>query len=325
MAILQRAKSSISGLVVDLQTLTTAIQTEATTRATNDGDLATLSTTDKTNLVSAINEIKVIADSASSIEDVLLKANNLDDVTDVATARTNLDVMSTTEIEEAIAAAKLALGTNFTVDDITARDALTGLDNADRVMVKDAGDGKWAMYTPTTVDDDGKAEGWIVLADQDALENAMSAASIKAAYESNDDTNAFTDADKAKVDLVTVTQAVDLDEVVLTSDLAQTIDAGAADVVPSTAAVKAAIDAIEGVTPILESLVVAGSSITLTQVPKGALSGVMNFGTVRYIDETGVAFDAPLVVTGDTKVFTISTDTADQWDTKTVQVQYLYA
>ena len=326
MGIIVRAKSSISGLVVDLQALNTAIETEATTRATNDGDLRQLVTTEKTDLVSAINEVQAIAVAAGSSDTALQKAANLSDLVSVPTARTNLQVMSTTEVEAAITAAKLALGTNFTVADITARDLLTDLDPSDRVMVIDAGDSKWALYSPTTVDGDGKPEGWILLNDQNALENAMSAASIKVAYESNADTNAFTDAEKAKVGFLTVTEAIDLDDAVLTANLAQTIGAGAADVVPSTAAVKAAIDAIVGVTPVLENLVVAvGGLITLTNAPVGALNGVMNFGTVRYIDESGVAYDAPLVATAQPKEFTISTDTVNQWDTKTVAVQYLHA
>ena len=326
MGIIVRAKSSISGLVVDLQALNTAIETEATTRATNDGDLSQLVTTEKTDLVRAINEVQAIAVAAGSSDTALQKAANLSDLVSVPTARTNLQVMSTTEVEAAITAAKLALGTNFTVADITARDLLTDLDPSDRVMVIDAGDSKWALYSPTTVDGDGKPEGWILLNDQNALENAMSAASIKVAYESNADTNAFTDAEKAKVGFITVTEAIDLDDAVLTANLAQTIGAGAANVVPSTAAVKAAIDAVVGVTPVLENLVVAvGGLITLTNAPVGALNGVMNFGTVRYIDETGVAYDAPLVATAQPKEFTISTDTANQWDTKTVAVQYLHA
>ncbi len=328
MGILVRAKSSISGLVADLSALTQSIAAEATARGTADGDLATLTTTEKSNLVGALNEVKGVADTAAGVSATAMqKAANLSDVADVAVARTNLDVLSAAEVEAAIAQAKLDLGTNFTVADIAARDVLVGLDTADRVMVKDDGDGKWAMYTPTTVDGEGVAEGWIKMADQDSLENAISSASIKAAYELNDDTNAFTDAEKAKLGLVTATQAVDLDDAVLTANLLQVIGAGAADKVASTAGVKAYVDAglaTAGSTPILESLVVAGSMITLTHAPKSGLSGVMNFATVRLVDESGVAYDAPLVATGNVKEFTVSTDTADQWDTKTVQVQYLY-
>lgn len=328
MGILTRAKSSISGLVADLDVINQAIATEATERKASDGDLTALTTTDKSSLVAAIVEVKGIADAAEAVgESSLQKAANLSDLADKAVARTNLEVLSATEVEAAIAEAKLALGTNFTAEDIAERDELTALDVADRVMVKDDGDGKWAIYTPTSVDGDGKPLGWIKLSDQDALENAISSQSIKAAYELNDDTNAFTDAEKAKLGLVSATKAVDLDDAVLTAALLQAIGAGAADKVASTAGVKAYVDAAmvtAGSTPILESLVVADGIITLTHAPKGALSGVMNFATVRFVDVGNIAYDAPLVATANPKEFTVSTDTANQWDGKTVQVQYLY-
>lgn len=79
-----------------------------------------------------------------------------------------------------------------------------------------------------------------------------------------------------------------------------------------------------GAAPKLESLVVAGNTITLTNAPKGGINGVMNFATVRYIDANGVAFDAPLIATANPAEFTVSTDTANQWNGFTVQVQYLY-
>lgn len=328
MGILVRAQSSIKGLSADLIAINAAIAAEAETRGANDGDLTTLTTAAKNSLVDAIVEVKAVADAATTAAAGTLKVvSNLSDVADKAEARTNLEVLSAAEVTAAIDEAKLALGTNFTVDTIAERDLLTKLDPADRVMVKDDGDGKWAMYQPSTVDDDGKPEGWIKLADQDSLENAISSASIKAAYELNDDTNAFTDAEKAKLAFVTATKAVDLDDAVLTAGLKQVIGDGAEDEVASTAGVKTYVDAqlaTAGATPLLESLVVAGGIITLTQTPKGALSGVMNFATVRFVDEGGIAYDAPLVATANPKEFTVSTDTVNQWDGKTVQVQYLY-
>jgi len=90
-----------------------------------------------------------------------------------------------------IVAAKLAIGSNFAVADITARNNLSGLTVGDIVYVADDGDGKWAQYLVYSTDPSlqfGK------IMDQDILLNAISASSIKTTYESNADTNAFTDA-----------------------------------------------------------------------------------------------------------------------------------
>ena len=73
----------------------------------------------------------------------------------------------------------------------------------------------------------------------------------------------------------------------------------------------------------MESLVVSGNTITLSHAPKNGINGVMNFGTVRYVDGSGIAYDAPIAsITGTTA--TISVDTSGQWDTFSVQVQYMY-
>lgn len=75
------------------------------------------------------------------------------------------------------------------------RDALTGLLVGDQVFVSDDGDTRWALYltvgtSPAT---------FVKLSDPDILNEALSAAQVKALYESNLDTNAFTDAEKAYV------------------------------------------------------------------------------------------------------------------------------
>lgn len=103
-----------------------------------------------------------------------------------------------------ILAAQLALGTNYTVADNTARLALTGLTVGDKVFVSDDGDGKWAQYWVTAVTDGlGSTSTFEVVMDEDTYLNANTAASIKAAYESNLDTNAYTDAEKTLVDVGT--------------------------------------------------------------------------------------------------------------------------
>lgn len=317
MAILKRAKISIAGLPEDLLALNSAIEAEELARKTATGTLAELTTVTKENLVLAINELVVsLGDVGTDAEGALRAENNLSDLTDAAAGRSNLEVFSKEEVTSAINTAKLALGTNYNVADITARDALEDLDVSDRVFVADDGDGKWAMYVPADI-----ALGtWTKIADQDSLENAISGPAIKAAYESQEDTNVFDDAAKAR-----------LASAILESAITQTIDAEdveAANKVVSSAAVTAYVEerigAMADTAITKESLVVAGSTITLTTAPKNGVNGVLNFATVRYIDEDGVAYDAPVVATETPENFTISTDTVDQWNGFTVQVQYLH-
>lgn len=316
MAIIKRHKSSVFGLVTDLVNLNTAIGEEVTARAAQIGDLETLNTTAKDNLVAAINE--TLSSAADAVGSLKVTAN-LSDVDDVVEARTNLGVMSATEVTEAIAVAGVALGTNFNVADITARDALQDLDLADRVTVQDAGAGKWAIFAPAVIED-GVVTDWMLLFNQDKLEAELTAEGVKTLYESNADTNAFTDADVAK-----------LGEALVAGDVAQAIDGedvDAATQVPSVAAVAAYVATNAPQVPVLsvakETVVVAGSLITLANAPKGGVAGVLNFATVRNIDSDGIAYDAPVVATAEPTEFTISTDTADQWDGLSVQVQYVH-
>jgi hypothetical protein len=82
-----------------------------------------------------------------------------------------------------------------------------------------------------------------------------------------------------------------------------------------------------GSLPKLEQLIVTANKIVLTKAPKAGLNGIMNFGTVRYVDSNGIAYDAPVLadatdVSG--KTFIVSVDTSGQWDTFSVAVQYMY-
>ena len=147
--------------------------------------------------------------------DVMHKASNLSDVSNLVTARTNLDVHSKSEINALIAGAENAIS----VADIAARNALANLKVSDRIFVSNDGDDKWAIYIVTAITDGGGATSTFEkVADQDLFDNAMTRAAVKAAYESNADTNAFTDAEKAKVGHISVSQAVDLDD--MESDIA---------------------------------------------------------------------------------------------------------
>lgn len=147
---------------------------------------------------------------------VVKKANNLSDV-NAASARGNLDVYSRAEVQNLVAGAEDA----YSVASLTARDALTGLKVSDRVFVTNDGDGKWALYIVTAITDGkGSSSTFTKVADEDLFSNALSKEAVKSAYESNANTNAFTDAEKTKVGHLSVSQAVDLDT--MESDLAST-------------------------------------------------------------------------------------------------------
>lgn len=100
--------------------LSQAIGDDIQTLLAQDGTLSGLTTTDKTSLVNAINEV-----AAASPVGTLLAANNLNDVSNAATARTNLDVRSTaqvtSEISSAIAAITLGSLGGLTQAEVDAR------------------------------------------------------------------------------------------------------------------------------------------------------------------------------------------------------------
>ena len=75
------------------------------------------------------------------------------------------------------------------------RDALTGLLIGDQVFVEDDGDTRWALYLTVGTG----PSVFVKLSDPDILNEALSAAQVKALYEANLNTNAFTDAEKAYV------------------------------------------------------------------------------------------------------------------------------
>lgn len=109
-------------------------------------------------------------------------------------AATNTSQIATAAfVQSEINLANLALGTNFSVADIAARDALTDLTVGDIVFVADDGDGKFAQYKVTVASPN---EEFLKIMDEDILLNSLSAANIKSAYESNADTNAFTDTEQ---------------------------------------------------------------------------------------------------------------------------------
>ena len=97
-------------LELRIKQLAEAIAADIKTLYAKDGSLTGLTTTDKTSLVNAINEVKSLIASGGGGD--MLASNNLSELVNMATARTNLDVRSsaqvTSEITSAIAAITLA-------------------------------------------------------------------------------------------------------------------------------------------------------------------------------------------------------------------------
>jgi len=119
-------------------------------------------------------------------------------------------------------------------------------------------------------------------------------------------------------------------ELVLTTNLAAEVSARTAADSALDVALKAYADNAAtqgGSLPKLETLVVSANKIVLSKAPKSGVNGIMNFATVRYIDGSGVAYDAPVFIDGSDvsgKTYTISVDTSGQWDGFSVSIQYLY-
>lgn len=402
MAVITRAKSTVYGLVGDLNNIKSAAGFDSNltylsiptanfisnatsvrhateildSKAKELADLIASSGSDLQDAITAVaNDLDAAElrldghDTALSTQGGLIsglesskvsKANNLSDLTDVAAARTNLDVNSKGEVDAKITAAQLAMGTNFNAADIAERDLMIDLDAADRVFVADDGDGKWALYKVGSVDGTGKGTSWIKIMDQDALENSISKESIKASYELNDNTNAYTDAEQTKVGFVAVTSAIDLDKVIQNDELnTSTTLAGATNTtLASDLAVKTYVDneaaklleiannlsdvadvaaarnnlsvyskvetnaAINtgGAIFKTETITVVADKVTLAFAPKNGV--IFNFATVRHVDANGVAYDIPTTPTADVKVFNIHPDATGEFDTKSVTVQY---
>ncbi len=154
-----------------------------------------------------VSGLQTALDAKALDSAVVKKSNNLSDI-NAASARTNLGVYSQAEVNSLVAGAENARS----VADNTARNALTSLKVTDRVFVTNDGDGKWALYLVTAITNgNGSTSTFVKVADEDIFSNAISASAVKTAYESNANTNAYTDVEKTKVGHLTVTQAVNLD------------------------------------------------------------------------------------------------------------------
>lgn len=92
------------------------------------------------------------------------------------------------------------------VADIAARNAYNITSLPTNVFVVDDGDTRWALYRATTT---GVGATFVKISDPDLLNAVMTAGAIKTAYESNADTNCFTDALLAKLNAISGTNTGD--------------------------------------------------------------------------------------------------------------------
>jgi len=225
----------ISGKVISQETYLNTIRSssnEETLNVVNADETTEGSfrkyTTDK------VTELKEYSDTTFPRLD-----KNLEDLPDKQKARENLTVYSIDEVESFVnnAITNFAKGVGSWKGEVANLDELHNLTtdtivNGDTVKVIDNGDEHWAIYK-ALVDDQSNIIWEKVYDENDSL--GFSASEVKALYESNPDTNSFTDLDKNKLGNITITSPINLDKVVETDGLATELTGEGSDtVIPST-------------------------------------------------------------------------------------------
>lgn len=332
MAIIKRAKNQIVGLQTDLDMITEQVMYYNNARVQDINQLETQVNAHYTEWDGVTSTLRNrVTDVETSVSSLQTQVNNINVSGDINTAIGNEVVARDQAIADAIAFAQLNIGNDYTAANIAGRDVLPDLMVNDRVLVEDDGDGKWAVYQVTAVN--GGTRTFLKIIDQDALTNALSASSIKAAYESNADTNAYTDVDAAKVAHISVTQAIDLDAVLLESvvDTDHTFASADDSHLPTSATVKAYVDAqVAAVEASISSFAAVTETLTVSNIGQIVLQHVpaviLNFGTVRHIDANGIAYDIPVQLDGTApgnKTYLLLADTAGQFNNESVVIQYI--
>ena len=156
---------------------------------------------------------------------MLIATNNLADLPDKPLARTNLGVLSVAEVEANIQADIAAIkGKPLGLAELDANglvpagqlpsyvdDVLEVATKADLPVIGETGK-IYVVIADETSNGDTSSYRWTGTM-YAMVSNTLTAADVKALYESNLDTNAYTDAEQAKVGYITVTQAIDLDTI----------------------------------------------------------------------------------------------------------------
>jgi len=145
--------------------------------------------TNETNIVSNKNDI---LSNKQSLDSTLLKSNNLSDVNSVVLARQNLDTLSSVEIATAISNAQLGISKFYQIDNQTdLPNILNQLNDGDRLFINDFNGDGWVLLIKLT-DINGNSQLTTLVSEVTAA-NEFNATNIKTLYESNPNTNAFTD------------------------------------------------------------------------------------------------------------------------------------
>ncbi len=167
-------KTAIDTANGTIASLSDNIDSEAATRQTADND-------ESTSRIAADNDLQ---------SKITAEITNRE--TAIDTAVTNLEDGVSTDGDTLQKLYNLIQGsfTEITVANITARDAYN-VTLGYHVFVTDDGDGRWSLYKAIT---GGVGATYVKLSDPDLLNAVMTASQIKTAYESNSDTNAFTNA-----------------------------------------------------------------------------------------------------------------------------------
>jgi len=318
-----------------ISTNTTDIATNATDIATNTTDIATNATA-----ITGLDTRLTTAEGTISTNTADITANATA-ISNETSARTTADSAIQAELDATQTGAGLGTdgaytangGTNYVASATSLFDADVKLDaaikvNADAISSLSAAvGGDTGELSALTTDAKSTLVAAINEVDAHADANAASIATNTSDIATNAaaitaNANAITAEETARI----AADALDLKIAANLSDVADVAAARTNLGIYSTSEVDSAIATATAniMNVVSEQLVVSGDLITTTQVPASGV--ILNFNTVRFVDENGNAFDIPVTITATAggQEFQLHGDSAGQFDTKTVTVQYMY-
>lgn len=159
-------------------------------------------------------------------------------------------------------------GQQITVADIAARNAyVVNPGTSALLFVLNDGDGSWALYRKAV---DVDVPTYTKLSDPDLLNAAMSAAAIKSAYESNADTNAFTDDEKAKLAALPTNATLQTSLTTLQSNIDSTASTAASNLSTAVSNLKGGVgserDTLKKLSDAVDAIGASGGSALTTAI-----------------------------------------------------------